>query len=289
MSNLVVVAIPAQDDYVWKISSEKIPHLTMLFLGEKDVGPKKQRMIDFLEHASKTSLDRFGLMVDHRGKLGPEEADVLFFNRHDVKTLENFQSSLLVNQEIAEAHLLATQYPEWTPHLTLGYPSTPAKIDTRDRPGIDWVFFDRIALWDGNYEGPTFQLKSRYDPGEVSMTTVDDILAHHGVKGMKWGVRNGSSGGSSAPPSLDSKQATAAQKKIDSHGVHSLSNEEIRIVLNRMSLEQQYSKINPQSSSFDKGHKFVRSTLGVGSTVNSIIAFVNSPAGKLIRKLLTGF
>ena len=36
MSNLVIVAIPDENDRVWKVSSEKIPHMTLLFLGDED-------------------------------------------------------------------------------------------------------------------------------------------------------------------------------------------------------------------------------------------------------------
>ena len=32
-SNLVIVAIPDENDRVWKISSEKVPHLTVLVPG----------------------------------------------------------------------------------------------------------------------------------------------------------------------------------------------------------------------------------------------------------------
>ena len=34
MSNLVIVAIPDENDRVWKVSSEQVPHLTLLFLGD---------------------------------------------------------------------------------------------------------------------------------------------------------------------------------------------------------------------------------------------------------------
>src|SRR5436190_11296317 len=96
-SSLVIVAIPDENDRVWKISSEKIPHMTLLFLGDaKDVSNLEQIML-FVEHAASTSLKRFYLPVDRRGKLGEDEADVLFFKKggYDYKAIHDFRSLLL--------------------------------------------------------------------------------------------------------------------------------------------------------------------------------------------------
>src|SRR5436190_14755782 len=82
VSNLVIVAIPAEDDYVWKISSEKVPHMTILFLGDDATKVKNFAQIaNFVEHATEQTLYRQGLEVDHRGTLGADQADVLFFSK----------------------------------------------------------------------------------------------------------------------------------------------------------------------------------------------------------------
>lgn len=193
-ANLVVVALPSKDDYIWKISSEKVPHLTLLFLGENKLGDQTSHVVDYIQHAVSTSLDRFGLSVDHRGELGEDKADVLFFEKAYAKNLELFRSHLLANRSIAEAYHSTEQFPTWTPHLTLGYPASPAKPDTRDYPGISWVNFDRIALWTSDSDGPTFELTSNDRLEEVSMSqvqpnAVEEFFEHQGVKGMKWGVR----------------------------------------------------------------------------------------------------
>lgn len=190
MSSYTIVAIPSQDDYVWKISSEKVPHLTILSLG--DTLTNEQRTIDFLAHVVSTSLTRFGLMVDHRGVLGPQEADVLFFAKDScIKRLAEARANLLKNKDIFLAYSSSEQYPEWTPHLTLGYPTSPAKPDKRDYPGISWVNFDRIAFWTGDYEGPEFQLSDNMLPAPLAYSdmSLEEALAHFGVRGMKWGVR----------------------------------------------------------------------------------------------------
>lgn len=197
MSNLVIVAIPKKDDYVWKISSEKVPHMTLLFLGDPTQNSDVTKISEFLEHAASTVLYPFYMEVSDRGTLGPDEADVLFFEgSYDLPEIRNFRSQLLKNDNIKKAYDSAEQYAGWTPHLTLGYPATPAKPDDRDYPGIYSVCFDKIALWYGDYEGPEFKLQSQYlkHPEEVYMSdvmeVVDNLLKHHGVKGMRWGVRN---------------------------------------------------------------------------------------------------
>ena len=198
MSSLVIVAIPAEDDYVHKISSEKVPHMTLLFLGEDAMKIKNlSKIISFVEHAANTSLLRFSLDVDRRGELGPEKADVLFFSKtvwSGLETVKEYRSNLLKEPNIRTAYDSTEQFSEWMPHLTLGYPDTPAKEDDRDYPGINYVSFDRIAVWFGDYEGVEFPLKRYSLEAEMAMSDstkgrVDSFLSHFGVKGMKWGVR----------------------------------------------------------------------------------------------------
>ncbi|HET9787102.1 MAG TPA: hypothetical protein VFP47_08215, partial [Pyrinomonadaceae bacterium] len=74
---LVVVAIPREDDYTWKISSEKVPHMTLMYLGETKINDEKLAHIsEYIEHAA-SQIDRFWMTVDRRGKLGDKDADVL--------------------------------------------------------------------------------------------------------------------------------------------------------------------------------------------------------------------
>lgn len=197
-SNLVIVAIPAEDDYVWKLSSEKVPHLTLLFLGEADTNADQaQRISEFLEHAIAVSnMGPFYLDVDYRGTLGVDDADVLYFDKGwDSEEITQLRGWLLQNNDIKTLHDAAPQFEGWVPHLTMGYPDTPANEDNRDRPGIHCVCFDRIALWFGDYEGPEYRLKREYSKADLAVawsqlgeTAVAELL-HYGKKGMKWGVR----------------------------------------------------------------------------------------------------
>jgi 2'-5' RNA ligase len=174
MSGLAIVALPAMDDRTWKVSSEKAPHLTLLFLGDQN-NDRVVEIAQYLEHAVKTSLHRFSMTVDRRGTLGPDDADVLFLDKSYDKTVEQFRANLLGNRDILEAYNSTEQYSEWTPHLTLGYPETPANI-LGDEP-IHWVDFDRIALWTGDFEGPEFRLK-REEFAMSNFSSVQDFLAH---------------------------------------------------------------------------------------------------------------
>lgn len=274
---LVVVAIPREDDYVWKISSEKVPHMTLLYLGENQMKPEQLVHIsEYIEHAS-SQIRRFMMNVDRRGKLGDQDADVLFFDKgFNNKLVEAFRSNLLKDRDIYEAYNSTTQYPEWIPHLTLGYPETPAKPDKRDF-GIGWVEFDRIALWTGDSEGPTFQLKSHeYEEMEVAMsevpsgTDLDKVLAHYGKKGMKWGVRKDNpelrvGRRQTEPHSEDaSRVGTIKTRAKTQKTTKVLSNAELRDAIDRMRLEQDFSKLSKgiDKTKTQKTVSFVAKLLG---------------------------
>jgi 2'-5' RNA ligase len=241
MSNLVIVAIPDENDRVWKVSSEKVPHLTVLFLGDTDEVKNLETIVQFVEHAASQTLRRFYLPVDRRGELGndPElgPADVLFFKkgRYDYKAIRDFRAALLQDNNIKTAHDSAQQHEgPWIPHLTLGYENRPAKPDETDRDyGFFDVCFNKIAVWVDDYDGPEYLLKDYWDeydaletvPMDVAMSAlhpIDDVavlsqrgaefMAHYGVKGMKWGVRQAETRGSRWDPEGHSlgKDAAAA-------------------------------------------------------------------------------
>lgn len=305
----VVVAIPTQDDRVWKVSSEKVPHMTLCYLGEPDWnGEQLQNVVEYIGHAAST-LNRFGMAVDRRGTLGADDADVLFFEKEwSFSRLENFRSNLLKNQNIHMAYLAADQYPSWTPHLTLGYPKTPAKPDDRDYP-INWVNFDRISLWLGDSEGPTFQLKRQDEQDVAAMAQTffdldEEVLEHYGVKGMKWGQHRRSAvpagethtvqrkpgkrvkavGGREVPAHEDAIKTALARQTAKKSTTDALSTKELQALVNRMNLEKQFRQLNPNKVS--KGASFIKTLIGVGKTANEVVAFNNSPAGKALREQL---
>lgn len=231
-----IVALPSEDDLTHKVSSEKVAHMTLLFLGEQTDSDLAIRILETLQHTVKQVFPhKFGMMVDRRGKLGEDQADVLFFEKFGNKGVHNLRNMLLKNDDIKKCYDSTDQFPEWTPHLTLGYPENPAKPFPRDQSAISYVHFDRIALWLADSDGPEIDLgREEYDSvptpedayhGELPLQNgsldydLDSFLEHHGVKGMKWGKRkaegSSSSSGSSSKESRKEYRARVKQEKSE--------------------------------------------------------------------------
>lgn len=312
MANLVIVAIPREDDYVWKISSEKVPHMTILHLGEMPV-PNFAQIAGFVQHAATRTLGRFGMEVDRRGDLGPEPADVLFFEKNKWSGYEDvaaFRSHLLHDANIKAAYDSSLQFPEWLPHLTLGYPETPAREDTRDYPGITYVGFDKIALWFSEYSGVEFTLERNDALAEVAMggSTADRVklgrrnvgeLLHYGVKGMKWGVRRDrssrvsiaakgkklkTSGGAGRKPSEDAKRAAVIGRVGKKSGLQALTNKQLQDYQARLNLEASVRRLEYQKK--NRGQKFVDDLINKsGNTATDTVA--QEVVAKRVKKALT--
>jgi ribosomal protein S18 acetylase RimI-like enzyme/2'-5' RNA ligase len=264
---LIIVALPREDETVRQYSSEKEPHLTLLYLGKANLTPTELAHItEYIGHAA-SQISSFGMEVERRGELGPNKADVLFFVKRWAKDIVKFRGHLLQNEIINRAYLSADQFPEWTPHLTMGYPDAPAKPDKREYQRYSWVGFDRIALWTGDSTGPTFQLKANDYDMEVAMSQTQqgadvaaDILEHYGVKGMHWGKKKGAAPGSGHPASSDATKAADAAHIVKKSGVKALSNDQLKDLVTRMDLEQKLVKLQPASKA-TKVRKAVTSTL----------------------------
>lgn len=299
MGSIVIVALPSEDDYVWKLSSEKVPHMTLLFLGDEveNIG----HVVEFVQHASK-NLSRFGGSVTRRGLLGPDEADVLFFEKAYLNSVNEFRTHLLTEPNINKAYNSADQYPEWTPHLTMGYPETPAHEDKREYPGCHWVNFNRIAIWTEDYAGPAFFLES--DDRALSMSEqVESFLAHYGVKGMRWGVRKDNSptsvsikeipgrrvktsGGENQSAHPDAIRSATAKQIAKKSTTDALSTKDLQEMVNRMNLEQNYRRLTQTDGPAKRAQKAVKELLGIGKTYNEVVNFTNSPGGQKIAEAI---
>lgn len=261
--SVVLVAIPAKDDYVWKLSSEKVPHLTLLYLDSHIDNIAHAE--EYIQHVVNTTLCKFYLGVKQRGVLGDKSADVLFFDNYYRKMLTELRTYLLDNNDIRTAYDSVEQYESWTPHLTLGYPETPAKPDTREYPGISSVCFDRLALWTSDYEGTEFPLKTDEYEEFARMSDIGGaFLEHFGVKGMKWGVIHDKIRGNAAvkyaSSSDDHKRAQSVRVKSKLTGVNTLSNKELRDVIHRMDLEVKFKDLKTvqhNQSLLGKGKQWV--------------------------------
>ena len=281
-----------------KVSSEPEPHLTLLYLGNADFDETEIELISgYVEHASST-MAPFMLDVEGRGELGDKRADVLFFSKKWIKPIETFRNMLLQNDLVSRSYLSVEQFPEWVPHLTLGYPERPAKKDDQEDP-FWYVNFDRIALWVDEYKGPTFNLTQPEYDMEVAMSHIargrsamSGALSHYGIKGMKWGVRRSDAqlarAKSSPRPQLseDAKNVNRLHEKIETKGTGSLSNQEMRQFLERMNLERQYSQMMsspPGKSAADRGHEQVKKILAYGQTYENVRKFMQTPTGQAVK------
>lgn len=96
---------------------------------------------------------------------------------------------------------------------------------------------------------------------------MENSLQHYGVLGMKWGVRR-------SPAQLGRKRKTSTNYHDDYRKAHAkdsyktMSDKELRSRLNRLQMEQQYSKLNP--SNIAKGKSYVNSFIKAATTVGSI-------------------
>lgn len=133
-----------------------------------------------------------------------------------------------------------------------------------------------------------------------AVKNVDEFLEHHGIKGMKWGVRRkrGSNGlvggprpkkgelgleGKGRRPSDEGREAHKILAKQKKHGTVSLTNHELRTINARQKLEQEFIKVNPNKGKIEKGHDKVKKYLAIGVTAKSAYDLFNSPAGKALR------
>jgi hypothetical protein len=106
---------------------------------------------------------------------------------------------------------------------------------------------------------------------------VENILTHHGVKGMRWGVRRKAtvgaqevivsdkrkklktSGGEGHPAHPDAVSARTSAQIAKKSGIKALSNKDLQDYNNRLNLEQNYKRLNYQDKS--AGRKFVQTML----------------------------
>lgn len=125
-------------------------------------------------------------------------------------------------------------------------------------------------------------------PDELKHTDIlpEEFLAHYGIKGMRWGVRRDRDGGKgsvdkhSSSASADHIQARAAASK----SVSSLSNQELKQLVERMNLESQYSKLS--SGNNNSASAFVQRALqnAAQNYVQSLAQKVLTSTGEALLK-----
>lgn len=130
-----------------------------------------------------------------------------------------------------------------------------------------------------------------------------DDLSHHGVLGMRWGVRRGrgtptavtvrpggirgkklkTKGGEGHKPSAEAVKAAKLGQIKKKSGAHALTNEELQTYAKRMNLEQQVNSL--EYGRKNAGKKFVASLVGnTGKTAVQTAA--NEAATKKVKSAM---
>lgn len=122
----------------------------------------------------------------------------------------------------------------------------------------------------------------------------DEFLSHYGILGMRWGKRKPGTGEPSKHVSEDSAKASEAHQRLKSNGIQSLTNQDLRQLNDRLQLEQKYSELVSKKAEnasnfkkFTKGKDRVDKILAIGATINTVMSFVNSDAGKAMKSGLS--
>ena len=107
---------------------------------------------------------------------------------------------------------------------------------------------------------------------------MNDELIHYGVKGMKWGVRKDRSSSTGSKPKLSAysnyrankqkrKAVRNATKNLD---FNKMTDKELRDVVNRMNMEQQYVNLVTNKAVMNSGKSKVDRTLEVVGDVLTV-------------------
>lgn len=149
----IVALLPAESDPISSASSESpSAHMTTIWLGEAADLKDSDAIVEEVKLLA-AEFAPFTARAERRGELGDDGADVVFVDPGE-SALQLRDALLESGTAVREAHDAVDQYPDWTPHVTLGYAETPALADYE--VGSD-VQFDRIAVWLGD-EYATFKL-----------------------------------------------------------------------------------------------------------------------------------
>lgn len=142
-------------------------------------------------------------------------------------------------------------------------------------------------------------------PGPGASGSVEEVLEHFGVKGMKWGVRRRgpsgptdvivktaggkkvkTAGGKGQPASDDAVRAAVSKQKARKSTTDALSNKELQDLVSRMNLEQQYTRLAPRTKT-QAATKFIGEILlGVGKQEATKLAsdFAGQQVKNVIKK-----
>lgn len=148
-------------------------------------------------------------------------------------------------------------------------------------------------------------MQTKQEPELSHIQRGADFLEHFGIKGMRWGVRRreGPGGQATNTPHLhnpglseDARKAKEAHSIVKTHrSTDPLSNKDLQHLVNRLNLEQRYSKLTEETKSskgratikvLKNGQSFIREGLGVVTMGAQIHSLAKSPMMKDIQKAI---
>lgn len=143
-TSTVIVAVPADSDPISAASSEEpSAHMTLLFLGDSAALDEEALKADIQQFIDSGQVGVVTDAVSGSATLGKDSADVVLL---DGKNLTAIRNGLLEQTNLMLAYQSVEQFPNFIPHVTLGYPDTPKLAEYTGES----VTFDRLALWHGD-------------------------------------------------------------------------------------------------------------------------------------------
>lgn len=113
-----------------------------------------------------------------------------------------------------------------------------------------------------------------------------DYLYHHGIKGMKWGIRKSRKKNSSFRSRRTSKYSSDYNetRKLRRKSSKKLSNEELKKLNKRMELEQNYNRLS--TSSVNRGINVAKRVVATAGTIGGLYAISKSDYVKAGMEIL---